>query len=132
MHLPQYLAIAQMHVHAARHARIEAAHRAHDVDALESIRRVLLEYRGVLHRVFKRPGRAVTVSHAGVPGGRRVRVVVGDPAAAYHHVMAENTAYRFGEAAAIGLVRDRERLPGLRAAGPDLGECLLNEVDRAG
>src|SRR5215470_13782089 len=36
-------AVAEIHVHAAGQARIEAPHRAHDVDALELLGRVLLE-----------------------------------------------------------------------------------------
>ena len=41
----QRLAVAEVHVHPARQARIEAAHRAHDVDALEVLPVVLLEDR---------------------------------------------------------------------------------------
>src|SRR5580704_15412671 len=41
----EHLAAAEVHVHAARQARVEAAHGAHDVDALEVVRRVLLEDR---------------------------------------------------------------------------------------
>ena len=35
--------LARVHVHAARQARIEAPHRAHDVDALEVLGAILLE-----------------------------------------------------------------------------------------
>src|SRR6185503_18595313 len=69
------LAVAHVHVDAARQARVEAPHRPHDVDALEVVRSVLLEDRHVLHRVLVRPRGAVAVARARVPGRRRVRVV---------------------------------------------------------
>src|SRR5947207_1253650 len=47
-------AVAEVHVDAARQARIEAAHRAHDVDALEVLGAVLLEQVHALHRVLVR------------------------------------------------------------------------------
>ena len=62
-HLP-HLALAAVHVHAAGQARIERAHRPHDVHALELVRAVLLEDRRVLHRVLVGPRRAVSC-HAG-------------------------------------------------------------------
>src|ERR1700722_14410387 len=128
----QHLAAAQVHVNAAGQARVEASHRPHDVDALEVLRGVLLEDRRVLHRVLVRAGGAVAVADAAVPRGGRVRVVVGDLAVPNHHVMGEDTADGLGEAAAVGIHRHVERLPGLGAAGPDLGQPLLDEVQRAG
>src|ERR1700728_2075064 len=62
----QHPASAQVHVDAAGQARVEAADRAHDVDALEVLRRVLLEDRRVLHRVLVRARRAVAVADAAV------------------------------------------------------------------
>ena len=61
---------------------------------------VLLEDRLALHRVLVRAGRAVDVARVGVPGRRRVRVVVGDLAVPDHHVVREHAAHRLGEAAA--------------------------------
>src|SRR5579862_7786011 len=72
------LAVAQIHVDAAGQARVEAAYRAHDVDALEVVAAVFLEDRRPLDRVLVRAGRAVDIARAGVPGRRRVGVVVGD------------------------------------------------------
>src|SRR5580658_7487299 len=106
----QHLPAAEVHVHAARQAWVEAAHRPHDVDALEVLRAVLLEDRGVLHGVLVRAGRAVAVADAAVPRGRRVGVVVGDLAVPNHHVMGEDTAHGLGEAAAVGVLRHVERL----------------------
>ena len=57
--LLQHLALAEVHVHPARQARVEAAHRPHDVDALEMLPVVLLEDRRVDDRVLVGPGRAV-------------------------------------------------------------------------
>src|SRR5690606_41288912 len=48
----QRAALAEVHVDAAGQARVEAADRAHDVDALEVLRPVLLEDRHVLHGVL--------------------------------------------------------------------------------
>ena len=128
----ELLAAAEVHVHAARQARVEAAHRAHDVDALEVLAVVLLEDRLPLHGVLVGPGRAVGVARVGVPRGRRVGVVVGDLAVADHHVVREHAAHRLGEAAADALVGHLELLPGLGAPGPDLDQRLLGEVQRAG
>src|SRR5580692_7096768 len=100
----QGFAVPQVHVYTAGQAWIEAAHRAHDVDALEVVPSVLLEDRLTLHRILVRARRAVAVARAGVPRGGRVRVVVGDLAVPDHHVVAQHTADRFGEAAANGLV----------------------------
>ncbi len=95
----QDLAIAQVHVDAARQARIKAAHRAHDVDAFEFIRPVLLEDRRVLHRIFVRTRSSVNVARVGIPASRRIRMIVGDLAVANHDVMREHAAHRFVEAA---------------------------------
>src|SRR5581483_9263581 len=70
------LPAAEVHVDAAGQARVEAADRAHDVDALEVVLGVLLEDRRVLHRVLVRARGPVDVTDAAVPGGGRVRVVV--------------------------------------------------------
>src|SRR5262249_47008809 len=72
----EHLPAAEVHVDAARQARVEAADRAHDVDALEVVLGVLLEDRRVLHRVLVRARCPVDVADAAVPRGGRVRVVV--------------------------------------------------------
>src|ERR1700686_2305803 len=74
----QHLAVAEVHVHTARQTGIEAAHGAHDVDALEGVGSVLLEDRRVLYRVFVGAGGAVHVARRRVPWRRRVGVVVRD------------------------------------------------------
>lgn len=50
---------------------IEAALGAHDVDALEGLRAVLVENRDVLRGVLGGAGGAVLVADAAVPGRRR-------------------------------------------------------------
>src|SRR5690348_9747745 len=72
----QNLTVAEIHMHATRQTRIEAAHRTHDVDTLEVIRPVLLEDRRVLNRVFVWTRRAVDVARIRVPRSRRIRMVV--------------------------------------------------------
>ena len=57
----QDLAIAQVHVHAARQAGIETANRAHDVDALELVGAIFFEDRRVLNRVFVWSRRSVDI-----------------------------------------------------------------------
>ena len=55
VHLLQHLALAEVHVHAARQARVEAAHGPHDVDALEVVERRSPRRSGVfMHRVLVR------------------------------------------------------------------------------
>src|SRR5437763_8209699 len=78
MHLGDRLPAADVHVHPARQAGVEAADGAHDVHALEVVRAVLLEDRHVLHRVLVRAGGAEGVAGAAVPRRRRVGVVVRD------------------------------------------------------
>ena len=48
----KHLAVAQVHVHTTGEARIEAAHRAHDVNALKIVWSVLLEEGETLHCIF--------------------------------------------------------------------------------
>src|SRR4029078_9054325 len=68
-----------------RKTRVETAHRAHDVDALEVLPVVLLEDRLALYRILVRPRCAVAVPRVGVPRGRRIRVVVGEFCVAGRH-----------------------------------------------
>src|SRR5438105_1284845 len=58
----QGLALAQVDVHAAGQAGVEAANRPHDVDALELVGPVLLEDRRVLDRVLVGARGAVLVA----------------------------------------------------------------------
>src|SRR5262245_6079250 len=82
---------AQVHMHAAGQARIEAAHGSHDVYAFEIVRPVLFKNRRALHRVLIRPRRAEDVTRAGVPWSRRIRVIIGDLAVADHDVVRERS-----------------------------------------
>ena len=119
-----YPSVAQVHVHAAGQARVEAAHRPHDVDALEALGRVLLEDRGVLHRVLVGARRPVAVADAAVPRGRRVRVVVRDLPVPDHHVVRQDAAHRLGEAAATessGTLNDSQVL--VRPARTSASAC---------
>ena len=92
---------------------------------------VLLEDRLTLDGVLVRARSSVAVAGVGVPRCRRIRVVVRDLAVPNHHVVAEHTANRLGEAATDGLVGHRELLPRLGAPGTDLDQRLLCEVQRA-
>ncbi len=126
----ELLAAAQVHVDAARQTGVEAAHRPHDVDALELVRAVLLEDRRVLHGVLIRPRRAVHVTRAGVPRRGRIGMVVGDFAVADDDVVRQHAAHRLVEAAADGVVRHLELRPGPRPAGVQVRHRLLGKVQR--
>ncbi len=74
----QHLAIPQINVHTAGQAWIEASDGPHNINAFEVLRTVFLEDRRVLYCVFIRAGRAEAVARVCVPGGWRIRVIVGD------------------------------------------------------
>ena len=116
---------------AAGQAGIEAAHRAHDVDALEFVRTVLLEDRRVLHRVLVRTRRAVNVARVRVPRRRRIRMVVGDLAVADDQVMRQDAAHGFVETAADRFVGHFERCERCGASGVHFRQRFLDEVERA-
>src|SRR6267154_1015881 len=92
--------ITEVHVHTARQAWIEAANRAHDIDTLEAVGPIFFEQRGVLDGVLEGSRRAERVARTGIPGRRRIRVVIGDLAIADDQMMRQPTAYGFVEAAA--------------------------------
>src|SRR5579884_1797738 len=120
-------AASHVHVHAARQTRIETAHRAHNVDALEILRAVFFENRRVLHRVFVRARGAEAIAWIRIPRRRRPRLVILDLAVAYHHMVREYAAHCLGKADADRFFRNFERLPRLRFA---FGEQLEGLVDR--
>src|ERR1700735_1192590 len=80
-------AIAEIHVHSTRQARIETANGAHDVDALKFVGTVFLEDRRVLYRVLIRSGRSVGVPGVRIPGRRRIRMIVRYLVILNHYVM---------------------------------------------
>src|SRR5438309_5438750 len=117
----QHLAVAEVHVHAAREARIETAYRAHDVDAFEVGGPVLFEDRRTHHRVFIWSAGAETISRTPIPRRRRIGMVVGDLAIANHHVMRQHAPHCFVEAAADRFVRNLELLEYSEVARADVG-----------
>src|SRR3984957_9171769 len=127
----QHLSIPEVHVYAARQTGIEAAHSTHDVDSLEFVRAVLLEDRRILHCIFIRSRSSIHIAWVGIPGSRRIWVIVGDLVIANHDVMRQNSARRFVEAAANGFLRHLEIIPGLCTAGMQLRQRLLGKMKRA-
>src|SRR6202046_142675 len=107
------LAADKIHVHATGQARIEAPHRAHDINALKFIRTILLEDWGILHRIFVWTGSAVDITRISIPGRRRVGMIVRDLAFANHHMMRQDASHRFVETATNGLFRHFEIRPSL-------------------
>src|SRR5215469_2879382 len=63
----EHFAATQVHVDATRQTGIEAAYRAHNVNAFEFVGTVVLEDGRVLHGVFVGTGRTVHVARAAVP-----------------------------------------------------------------
>src|SRR5580704_863852 len=124
----QHLAVAKVHMHSARQTRIEAAYRPHDVNALELVGAVLLEDRRVLHRIFVRTRGAIHSTWIRIPGRGRIGMIVCDFALADYYVMRQHAADSFVEAAADGLFRHFEFGPGLGAAGMELFQGFLHEV----
>src|SRR5271154_3596481 len=128
----QHLAITQIHVHAARQAGVEAAHRTHDIYALEFFRTILFEDRRVLHRIFVGTGGAIDVTRIGIPRSWRIGMVIGDFALTNYDVMGEYAPHRFVETAADGFFRHLEIRPGFGMAGMELFHRFLGEVQSAG
>src|SRR3984957_14085792 len=124
----QNLAVPQIHVHAARQTWIEAPYRAHDIDPFKLVRAVFFEDGSILHRVLVWTRSAVNVAWISIPGGRRIRMVVGDLAFLDHHMMREHAANRFVETATNGLLRHFEFRPGFGMSGMQLRKCLFHEV----
>src|ERR1700758_4981809 len=119
---------AVVHVDAARETRIEAAHRAHDVDALEFLRAILFEDRRVLYSVFVGSGRAVNVARIGVPRCWRIWMIISDLAVANDYMMREHAPDGLVESATNRLLRHFEFGPGFVAARVNLFEGHLIEV----
>src|SRR5262249_36478947 len=123
-----FLAVAQIHVYAAGQARVKAADRAHDVDALEMLNIVFLEDRRILHRVLVWPRSTLVVAWAGVPASRRIGMIVHDFAAANDHVMREHAADGFVETAADGFLRHAKFRRCFETAGMYLRQGFFDKV----
>src|SRR5271165_5174553 len=124
----QHFSVPQIHMHATWQTRIEAPHRTHDVDSLELVRTVFFEDRSVLYRVLVRTRSAVNVTRIGIPGRRRIRVIVGDLAFFDHDVVRKNAAHRFVEAAADGLLWNLELSPGFGVSRMQFRQRLFHKV----
>src|SRR5262249_45112213 len=123
---------ADIHVHATREARIKATHGTHDVDTLELVWSVLFEDRRVLHGVFVRARRPVNITGAGIPGCRRVRVIVADLPVSNHNMVRKHASNSFVEAAANGVLGNFEFRPCFVVSGPDFVQSPLAEVKSSG
>ena len=66
----EYFAGAEIHMDAARQAWVETANRAHDIDAAEILRSVLLKDGRVLDRIFIGPRCTVDITRTRIPGRR--------------------------------------------------------------
>src|ERR1051325_9397143 len=88
----ELLSVAEVHVHTAGQAGIEAPHGAHDVDALELLTRALLEKRRAGDGVLVWPLGPERVPRARVPGRRRIGMVIGDLLSADDQMMGQDAA----------------------------------------
>src|SRR5579875_2158 len=129
MHHLQFLTLAQVHVNPAWQAWIEAAHRAHNIDAFEILRPVLLEDRRVLHCVLVRAGRAVDIARAGIPGSRWIGMIIGNLPIFDDHMVRKHATYRFVEAAANRLPGYCEIVPGAGTSGMDFCKSFFYTVE---
>src|SRR3984885_114919 len=118
-----HLPVPDIHMYAAGQTGIEAANRAHDIDALEILWAIVFENGCVLHRVLIRAGSSIHIARIRVPWCRRVRMVIRDLAFADDHMMREHPTHRLVEPAADGLLGNLEVTPGGSAAGVQLPEC---------
>src|SRR6476620_7142512 len=117
VHFLQYLAAAEIHVNTAWQAWIEAAHSAHDVDALKFVRTIVFKDRCVLHGVLVRSRCSINIARISIPRSGRIRMIICDLATANDQVMRKNTADSFVKSATDGFVRNFERCEGRRASG---------------
>src|ERR1700730_2873616 len=124
----QRLAITEIHMHATRQARVEAAYRSHDVDAFELVWTVVLEDRRVLHGVLIGPGGSVNITRVRVPRGRRIRMVICNFAVANNYVMRENPANRFMKTASDCILRHFEVRPGFRISFMHFSQRLFRKI----
>src|SRR4029077_5910732 len=125
-------AAAEIHVNTAWQAWIEAAHSAHDVDALKFVRTIVFKDRRVLHGVLVRSWCSINIARISVPRSGRIRMIICDLAAANDQVMRKNTADSFVKSATDGFVRNFERCERGRASSVHLRDCLLKEIISAG
>src|SRR5215813_13208613 len=95
-------------MNAARQAWVEAPHGAHDVDALEVIRAVLLEDWSVLHGILVGSRGPEDVTGVCVPGCRGIGVIVGNLTIANHHVMGQHATHSLVESTANGFIGNFE------------------------
>ena len=118
-------------MHAARETGIEAAHRTHDVDALECVRSVLLEDGRILDGVFVWPRCPIDVARVGVPRRRRIRMVVCYLAFADNEMVRKDAANGFMESTADGFVGNFEWRKGGRASGVHFFHRFIKEMKGA-
>src|ERR1700683_5241571 len=98
-------------MHSAGQAWVEATNRAHDVDALEVLRAIVLEDGGVLHRILVRTRSSVDIARARVPWSGWITMVVGDLAFADNDMVRQHSAHCFVETAADSFLRHFEVRP---------------------
>ena len=104
-------------------------HRPHDVHALEIVGPVLLEDRGVFHRVLVGAGGAVAITWIAVPRRRRIWLIVRHLSAPDHHVMRQHPPGRLVEATGHRFVGHLEVGPGLGPSRSDLAQRPLQVVE---
>src|SRR5262249_9104354 len=116
------------HMYAAGQAGIEATYSAHNINAFEFLRSILLENRCILNGIFVGARSAIDIAWAGIPGRRWIGMVVRDLAVFDHHMVRKHAAHGFVEATANRLFGHGEVGPGGGTSRADLVKCFLNAV----
>src|SRR5579859_1298488 len=128
MNYLKLFSLAQVHMHPTWQTWVKAAHSAHDVDALEIVRPILLEDGRVLHGIFVRPRCAVDVAHAAIPGSGRIGVVVSNLTALDDHVVRKHPTHGLVETTADGILWHREIVPCFGMTSVDFSQRLVHTV----
>jgi len=127
-----YLAASHVKMDPTWHARIEASHGPHDINAFEIIPAVLLENGGVCYCVLIRSRCAKPIAWTRIPRGRWIGVIIGDSSPADDHVMTKSSPHSLMKTATDGVIGNFELIPSFQATGVNLLQGLVDEMKRRG
>src|ERR1700722_11041979 len=99
-----HLPVSDIHMYAAGQAGIEAPNCAHDVNALEILRAIVLKDGCILHRILVGARSTVDIARIRVPWCWRIGMVIRDLAFADDHMMREHPTNCLVETAADRLL----------------------------
>src|SRR5579883_589826 len=126
----KFFSVAQIHMHPAWQARIEAAHSAHNINPLKIVRAILFKDGRVLHGILVGSRGSIDIAHAAIPGSWGIRMVVRDLSVLNYHMVREHAADGLMETAADSILGHGEIVPRFCMAGMDLGQRLVHAMQR--